>query len=115
MNCETALLCNNVSFLARCKPRISPGLYIPISREFDNSGLVHLNEYIGSIFHDELINCSFVYIMYLTSYCNASVNLFYYVMYVINETELASCQWRKIAGFPCTGNAGNVFPATDFK
>ena len=27
----------------------------------------------------------------------------------------ASCQIRKIAGCACAGNAGNVFPATDFK
>ena len=27
----------------------------------------------------------------------------------------ASCQMRKIAGCACAGNAGNVFPATDFK
>ena len=29
--------------------------------------------------------------------------------------EWVSCQIRKTAGCECTGNAGNVFPATDFK
>ena len=33
-----------------------------------------------------------------------------------NEHEpWASDQIRKIAGYACAGNAGNVFPATDFK
>ena len=33
----------------------------------------------------------------------------------IQVVEWASYQMRKIVGCACTGNAGNVFPATDFK
>ena len=44
--------------------------------------------------------------------------------YIFSEGELSSSYWhvlcasfqiRKIAGCACAGNAGNVFPATDFK
>ena len=33
----------------------------------------------------------------------------------VNNNQWASYQMRKIAGCACAGNAGNVFPATDFK
>ena len=33
----------------------------------------------------------------------------------LSEAPWASYQIRKIAGCACTGNAGNVFPATHFK
>ena len=33
----------------------------------------------------------------------------------LRSSRMASCQTRKIASCACAGNAGNVFPATDFK
>ena len=34
---------------------------------------------------------------------------------ILLRPQWASCQIRKIAGYACARNAGNVFPVTDFK
>ena len=45
------------------------------------------------------------------SKCRSNYTLKVYVL----TSPWTSCQIRKIAGCACAGNAGNVFPATDFK
>ena len=59
--------------------------------------------------------CQKIYVLIIMA---RNCHLTSYNMVVIDFNDItpwASCQIRKIAGCACAGNAGNVFPSTDFK
>ena len=78
--------------------------------------------YITTSYIDSLSDSISSYILEKHNVCNVcglnpchSILLMVCILHQMRVGPMASYQLHKIAGCACAGNAGDIFPATDFK